>query len=419
MGYNTAGSKAPRQVQTELTRIVAMLMILALHYLSKTGILPQYFPVTGGLFTVLSGATAYLLEAFCLVAVNVYVLITGYHMSDQRSGFRSGEAAKWSVSLPYRRIVRLWVQVFTYSAGIGAIVFLTGIVSFRDWTIYRSMTHLFPIVTGHYWFATIYIVLLLIVPLMNPALASMKTIDLQKVVAVFLLFTSIAKTVLPMQLGTDGRGIDILWFICLYLTGVLLRRMTTEASQANNSANSAEVSTIDNIFGKLGRIFIGFIRSKKAGIFLYLGGVLATYLFTAAIAILNQWTGLLPDLRNTAYSYNHLLCYVASIGLFLALQQVKIKEGKSAAVIRILGGTTFGVYLIHEHEAIRYLWPRWFGSALLTEGVWKNTLLWIPHLLISVTIMFCICAGIEYARGMITERVGNWIHEHGKHSKRD
>ena len=65
-----SGSK--RQANFELLRIVAMFMIISLHYLVKGGIATPFpFPAKENP----AGVLAWLVEAFCIVAVNCYVLI--------------------------------------------------------------------------------------------------------------------------------------------------------------------------------------------------------------------------------------------------------------------------------------------------------------------------------------------------------
>ena len=74
-GRMGAGSK--RQANFELLRIVAMFMIISLHYLVK-GWVATPFP-----FAVKENPVAvfaWLVEAFCIVAVNCYVLISGYFL---------------------------------------------------------------------------------------------------------------------------------------------------------------------------------------------------------------------------------------------------------------------------------------------------------------------------------------------------
>ena len=66
-----------RQANFELLRIVAMFMIISLHYLVK-GWVATPFP-----FAVKENPVAvfaWLVEAFCIVAVNCYVLISGYFL---------------------------------------------------------------------------------------------------------------------------------------------------------------------------------------------------------------------------------------------------------------------------------------------------------------------------------------------------
>lgn len=115
--------KKDRQMNYELLRIIAMLMIVCLHYLSKGGALgdPKQELTTNGYL-------AWLIEAFCLVAVNVYVLISGYFGVD-------------SQNFTIRRPLKIWRQVWFYSVGIGLIMLITGAAS---WNLYQGMTYVVP-----------------------------------------------------------------------------------------------------------------------------------------------------------------------------------------------------------------------------------------------------------------------------------
>lgn len=66
--------KNKRKLNYELLRIIAMLMIVCLHYLSKGSFLdnPERSDMT------MTGYAVWFVEALCLVVVNVYVLISGY-----------------------------------------------------------------------------------------------------------------------------------------------------------------------------------------------------------------------------------------------------------------------------------------------------------------------------------------------------
>ena len=65
-------TKSKRLANIELLRIIAMLMVVMLHYLGKGELLP-----TVSLRMDVTGYVAWILESLSIVAVNVYVLISG------------------------------------------------------------------------------------------------------------------------------------------------------------------------------------------------------------------------------------------------------------------------------------------------------------------------------------------------------
>ena len=134
-----------RQLHYELLRIAAMLMIVSLHYLSKGGLLgdPARADMTA------AGYTAWFVEAFFLVAVNVYVLISGYFGVDARGGMTNGKNVSFREVM--RRPLRIWKQVLFYSVLFGCGAFVIGA---REFDLYQLFSYCFPIVTEHYWFAT-------------------------------------------------------------------------------------------------------------------------------------------------------------------------------------------------------------------------------------------------------------------------
>ena len=70
-GGTGAGQK--RMANLELLRCAAMMMVIVLHYLGKGNLLADLTARSLG-----AGQTAaWLLESFCIVAVNVYMLISG------------------------------------------------------------------------------------------------------------------------------------------------------------------------------------------------------------------------------------------------------------------------------------------------------------------------------------------------------
>lgn len=80
-GAEFVEGKRKRMANYELLRILSMLMVITLHYLSHTGSLLEPGERAQG-----RQALGTFLESFCIVAVNVYVLVSGYFLAE--AGFR-------------------------------------------------------------------------------------------------------------------------------------------------------------------------------------------------------------------------------------------------------------------------------------------------------------------------------------------
>ena len=131
--------KKERMANLEVLRCVAMMMVVVLHYLGKGGLLPD---LTAPLSV--QDMAAWLLEAFCIVAVNVYIMISGYFLCES--------------SFKLSRLLTLWLQLWLYSVGIGVLAVVTGIVPAAEVSTHYYLTLLFPVTMGHYWFLTAYVI---------------------------------------------------------------------------------------------------------------------------------------------------------------------------------------------------------------------------------------------------------------------
>ncbi len=355
-----------RQLHYELLRIAAMLMIVSLHYLSKGGLLgdPARADMTA------AGYTAWFVEAFFLVAVNVYVLISGYFGVDARGGMTNGKNVSFREVM--RRPLRIWKQVLFYSVLFGCGAFVIGA---REFDLYQLFSYCFPIVTEHYWFATSYVILCLAMPFLNAGIAYMDQRELKYLLCGFLLLFSVSKTVIPMQLPWDKYGYDSLWFVILYLTGAYLRHYE-----------------------------VTWIKTGWRAAMLYLGSMLTVFASFFLIRLVFFRTGRLEDLINYGYTYNFLFCYTGAVGLFLLFKEFG-KQGRESGSGRMLerfrkpielfSGATFGVYLIHEHIDVRSLWTVWVDSGTLIEGSVGN---FLAHMIVTVLCVYLVCTAVELIR---------------------
>ena len=99
--------KPGRQANFELLRIIAMFMVVILHWNTNSGLLLDVgSPVTG------AGVWSLVTESVCIVAVNVYVLISGYFLS--------------SCTFSFRRVAQVLVQTLFYTVLIPPVLAVVG-----------------------------------------------------------------------------------------------------------------------------------------------------------------------------------------------------------------------------------------------------------------------------------------------------
>lgn len=337
-----------RIASIELLRSLAMLMVITLHYLDKGGIL---VPLTEK--QSFAGVCAWTLEAFCIVAVNTYVLISGYFLTE--SGFK------------IRRLIILVAQLVFYSVLVPVLLILCGILPASELTIYHLLNYVFPIQMNHYWFATAYILMYLFVPVLSMGVKQLSQKQLRMVIIIAVVVFSISKSLLPFQLELDRNGYDVAWFLCLFLIAAYIR-----------------------LYG------IDRIKTSAKGFLLYGISCVCIVGLSMIIAFASNRLGKFEYFVESAFDYNHILCLLSSVGLFLGFLYWSIPEGKFAGFVCKIAPYTFGVYLLHENREIRHLWPQWLGVNKFADGTWS-----VFHWLISIMIVFTVGILIDYLRSLL------------------
>lgn len=337
-----------RQTNFELLRIVAMGMIIILHYLDRGGILAPY----GEDASVLN-YTAWLIEAFCMVSVNCYVLISGYFLAE--SGWKPG------------RVVSLTVQVLFYSLIIPAVMFCLGLISSPQLSLYDWLTFVFPFQNEHYWFAAHYLIMYLFAPILAAGVRKSDKKTLQTVIALLILFFSVAKTLIPFNLVLDTDGYHYGWFLCLFLVGAYIR-----------------------IYG------IPKLDKGQNGAVLYGGMCILNWAISVFCGVMERRTGSLSHYADMPYTYNYFFVFVGSLGMFYWFKNLHIKEDKAADLIRRLAPYTFGIYLIHAHILVGGRWMYLLGVEKV-RGTW----LFIPHMIACVLVVYAVGTLIDFVRAYI------------------
>lgn len=347
-------TEGKRQANFELLRMVAMFMIISLHYLVKGGAATP-FPFAVKENPV--GVLAWLVEAFCIVAVNCYVLISGYFFVE--SAWKPG------------RVLSLLAQVLFYSLLIPIALLLAGVVSWGDMDLYNWIGFAIPFGTEHYWFATAYLIMYLFAPFLAAGIEKMKKRELQILLALLFAFFSLEKTILPVYLATDRYGYDFGWFLCLFVAAGYIR-----------------------LYG------ISWLEKQSHAVGGYALSCLLIWLLAMASNTVGGEIETFIHYANMLYAYNHLLCVTGAVSLFYVFKNLRIREGRFAGAVRRLAPYTFGVYLLHEHILVRYEWMKWLGVEKVQESF-----LFVPHLILCVLVVYAVGTAVDFVRAWVFARI--------------
>ena len=334
-----------RQSNFEILRVLAMGMIVAMHFMLKGGIAVP-MSEDGSVVNHL----AWIIEAFCIVAANCYVLIGGYFMVE----------TQWKL----KKLISLVAQVLFYSLLVPFVCLFFGIGDAAQWSVYEWIFAILPLQMDHYWFATSYVLLFMLVPVLAPGVKQLSKKQLQITIGVLLFYYCVIKSLSPILLSTDNYGYDLGWFICLFLIAAYIRLYE-----------------------------IPFLEGMKKSVGVYLISCAGIFGISAFAGFICRKTGALKYYMDMPYCYNYFLTLTGSVALFYVFKQIKVKEGTLTTWICRIAPHTFGVYLLHENLAIRNLWPVWFG----VEGV-KGSPLFVLQMIFAVVIVFVFGMIVDFVR---------------------
>ena len=333
-----AALQKPRQTNIELLRVIAMFMVVVLHCNGGGENLALTDPLSYNWFGVWS------LESLSIVAVNCYILISGYFLV--------------TATFRWRKFFSIWLQVLFYSV---VAYFVIGLL--YGWGTFIDLIYsVSPILNRSYWFATTYMALLAIFPFINIAIRAMTKEQLQYFIILLLIIFSVCPSIVypfaPSTIdSTHGHG--IIWFVVLYVVAAYIRLY----------------NPLKNNYKKL-----------------YILGYLGVIVFTISCFILNKiiyfpWADVL-------LYYNGIGVFVASLCLFLYFLSIKIVNLGVNKIIVKLSSLTFGVYLIHENFLVReHLYTDW-----LNMPSYVNTQYQVLYIITCALGIYIISSLIEYLR---------------------
>ena len=339
------GKTSERQINLELLRIVSMFLIILLHSIDHSGVLQRAENLGGKIYYI-----ELFLYALTQVSVNLFVMISGYFLV--KSDFKMV------------KIIRLWLEVVFYSLTIRIIFIVVGIKAFSTLSVISCF---FPVVTGRYWFVTIYLGMYVISPFLNITIKALSKRQLASLnITLFLLFSA-WNTIVPEIKGMNaGAGWGLPWFIVLYFSAAWFRLYHVRSMKWTRNV------VLWIMIGALTALSVTFSNS----------GSIAQKVFM-------NW-----------YRYDSVPVYLATILLFSAFLNMEIRALTVQYHILWIAQTTFGVYLIHAHADISpWLW----GNLQLPEKM--NTLVFPIFQIGIVLTIFVISSMIDLLRRMTIGKI--------------
>lgn len=340
-----------RLANLELLRIIAMMLVVVLHFWGKGG----WLMALTGQELPRRGYLVWGIEALAIVAVNVYMLLSGYFLTES--------------TFKVKRLVGLLLQIWFYSVCIGIVAAAFGYLPEEGFTIYYLVQLCLPVSTGHYWFMTAYVTMYLFAPLLAQGVKRLSKKQFQTVLLLLLLVFCVMKSVIPVKLAADMRGYDGIWYLCVFLVAAYIR-----------------------LYG------LPFFRNAWRSLLVYLACAAGIFGVTFLLRAVYLRTGKLESVLTICYDYNHILVLLASVAFFYLFYHIRLPEGRFSRLVCRVAPCTLGVYLLHEHVAIRYEWPDWLYAFTGKPESGAGLLL---LLLLAVVLVFMAGVILDMARRLL------------------
>lgn len=332
-----------RQVNFELLRILCMYMIVIGHCLFHGRVTAKLGYGTTNYFL------SYLIQSFSVVHVNCFVMIAGYFSIDRE--FKA------------QRLTKFWKQVSFYAVSICLLYGICAGVTGTD--IWKAVL---PISTDSYWFASVYMGLVLLLPFAGMMAVRLTKVQYRYLLILLAVFFSVNHMIFRVNTYGIYSGRELPWFLFLaLLAGYVKLHMKPERKHF--------------IYG-----FLGYAAGSLA--------VLASVYWSVE-----------THQEDIGYflNYNSPLALLATVSLFICVRNMPWKETRLDGFIRRVASAAFGVYLIHDNYLIRYLVWDTFRASKVALTHWA-----VLYAAAVAVLVYAACTCIELIRQKVFAAVGKW-----------
>lgn len=336
--------KNNRMVSIELLRLILMFMVVMLHVLGHSIL---NYPMSKGI-SQYNAYTASLMESLCIVAVDCFILISGY----------------FSVKFSFFKILKLLLLMWQYRLGIYIIFVLLGLESF---SIHELIKYAIPL---QWWFMQYYLFLIIASPLLNWIIKNLTKRNYRILLLVMFILFSILPTVSRFSF-TNDRGQGCINFIFMYFLGAYLKRYPPA---------KIRIQWLILIY-----LFNCFVMI--AGNLLLYGSLINDF----------GWSGRL-------WGYDTIFVQINAVLLLLIFLNINMSRTRGRIVKRC-AQATLAIYIIHEHVLIRDFL---FNNLFHLEFYYNNNTFIIIAIGAGIGIYFS-CLIIELIRSTFLNRIENLL----------
>lgn len=352
--YQLSQKEYKRDYNIDLIRIVSMFLVLSLHCMYYGGLYHKSYEM-GGAINIYS-VWYTILHSISSISVNLFVLISGYHLYNKR----------FKVS----KLIRIISKVVFYSWTIFA--FRLYFAGTEDLTLKMVVTALLPVSYVQYWFVSAYVALYILSPVLNLFIRSINQRQHFGVMVVLVCLFSLMNTILPLSqvMGVRRFGQSLSWFVTLYMIGAYIRMYIGTKTRRKDSLRCFWIAiVIMNVYW--------LIASSMADILDY--------------DLHNEKIGTMVKYY---FMFDSVPVLIASVCAFQWFRGIEITNPNFKAIIRRITPFIFGVYLIHCNYYIMSL--VWIG----VKNLDMNPFMPIYSLLYTIAL-YMVCIVIDYLRSLI------------------
>ena len=336
-----------RDSSIELLRILMMFLVVSHHYVVNSGVSQLLLDSQKPLNVVFIS----LWGAWGKMAINVFVLITGYFMCTQ--------------DLTARRFLKIFLEYMFYAVVIFFVLSLLGFESFSFRRMANVCFDMFS--TVDIYFTASFMWFYLGIPIYNRLLSAISQREhLSMTIGLLLMF------VIPSTFFRNGNVFHhVFWYMTLYFVGAIIRRSPYRWMQNNKVCVPMLV-----MFVAVPSLFI--ITSSMR----LIGGIWRM----RAIFMINE--------------SNRLFAFLIGLFIFLVFKNYRVPQSR---VINTVAQTMFGVLCIHaSSDAMRkLLWQDIFNVV----GILNCSFVYVVCHAVSCTlIIMIVCGGIDLLRCKFLEK---------------